>query len=448
MANSIGMVNLGCDKNRIDGEIMLASLAKAGWEIRENAACCDVAVVNTCGFIKDAKQESINEILELAQAKKAGKVRAIVVTGCLAERYQKEILQELPECDAVCGIGADGQIDAVCRKALLGEKTSLFPEKTELPLCGVRRLTTPGYYAYLKIAEGCDNRCSYCAIPMIRGRYRSRPMESIEEEARELVKSGVKELILIAQDTTRYGIDLEGKLLLPQLMRRLCKIDGLRWLRVLYCYPDNLTDELLDTIREEKKVVKYLDLPLQHCSGSVLHAMHRYGDREKLTKMIFRIREKVPGITLRTTFIVGFPGETEEDFEELCSFSKEIEFERMGCFTYSQEEGTEAAALSGQIEEDEKMRRQEILMEAQMNRMQELGESKIGERLLVLCEGYDQEEKAFFGRTQSDAPEIDGRVWFEVTGESNPNAGDFVKVKVTDCIDCDLIGVLSEGGNE
>lgn len=448
MANSIGMVNLGCDKNRIDGEIMLASLAKAGWEIRENVACCDVAVVNTCGFIKDAKQESINEILELAQAKKAGKVRAIVVTGCLAERYQKEILQELPECDAVCGIGADGQIDAVCRKVLLGEKTSLFPEKTELPLCGVRRLTTPGYYAYLKIAEGCDNRCSYCAIPMIRGRYRSRPIESIEEEARELVKSGVKELILIAQDTTRYGADLEGKLLLPQLMRRLCKIDGLRWLRVLYCYPDNLTDELLDTMRDEEKIVKYLDLPLQHCSGPVLRAMHRYGDRGKLTKMISRIREKVPDITLRTTFIVGFPGETEEDFEELCSFSKEIQFERMGCFAYSQEEGTEAASLPGQIEEDEKMRRQEILMEAQMNRMQELGESKIGEQLLVLCEGYDQEEEAFFGRTQSDAPEIDGRVWFQGAGQKCPNPGDFVKVKVTDCVDCDLIGVLSEGGNE
>lgn len=439
MAYSVGLVNLGCAKNQVDGEMMLAALQKAGYTIQDDAALADAAIVNTCGFINSAKQEAIDEILELARLKKEGKIRAIVVTGCLAERYREEVMKEIPEADAVVGIGADGSIVSVVEKVLGGRKEQSFPEKTELPLCGERLLLTPGWSAYLKIAEGCNNCCSYCAIPMIRGRYRSRTMESIEEEARTLAKNGAKELILIAQDTTRYGTDLYGKLMLPELLRRLCGIDGIEWLRVLYAYPEAMTDELLETIASEEKVVKYIDLPLQHCNEEILSSMKRGGNRGELTALIHKMREAVPGLVLRTTLIAGYPGETEEQFDELCSFVREIRFERLGCFAYSQEEGTAAAVLPNQVDEEEKQRRAEMIMEIQMNIMQEQGEQMTGKTLRVLTEGFDRYADCWFGRSFMDSPDVDGKIYFQAKGRK-PVPGRFVDVKITDCIDCDLTG--------
>lgn len=441
MAYSVGLVSLGCAKNQVDGEMMMATLQKAGYEIRDDAALADAAIVNTCGFIDAAKKESIEEILELARLKAEGKIRAIVVTGCMAERYREEILKELPEVDAVAGIGADSDIAAVIEKALGGVKVESFPEKTLLPLSGERRLSTPGYFAYLKIAEGCDNRCAYCAIPFIRGPYRSRTQEDIVSEAESLVRGGAKELILIAQDTTRYGWDLYGELRLPKLLRELCKIDGLSWVRVLYCYPDYITDELLTVFAQEEKIVKYMDLPLQHCSERLLKAMRRTGSRAELTALIRRMREKIPGLVLRTTLITGFPGETEEDFTELAEFVREIRFERLGCFTYSQEEGTAAAEMPGQIDEDVKSRRMERIMEDQMNIMQEWGEKQVGKTYRVLVEGFDRYAGCWFGRSYADSPDIDGKIFFAAKGR-RPEAGSFADVKITECIDCDLTGEI------
>jgi ribosomal protein S12 methylthiotransferase len=443
MADSVGLVNLGCAKNQVDGEIMLAALKNAGYLIKDDAALADVAVVNTCGFINAAKQEAIDEILELARLKTEGKIKAIVVTGCLAERYREEVRREIPEADAVVGIGADGDIVSVVKKVLGGEKTESFPEKTGLPLCGERLLLTPSWSAYLKIAEGCSNRCSYCAIPMIRGGYRSRTLESIEQEARALAENGTKELILIAQDTTRYGFDLYGKLMLPELLRRLAKIEGIKWLRILYAYPETVTDELLQTIAQEEKVVKYIDLPLQHCSEAILRSMRRGGNRGELTGLIRKMRASVPGLVLRTTLIAGYPGETEEQFDELCSFVREIRFERLGCFAYSQEEGTAAAALPDQIDEDEKRRRAETVMEIQMNIMQEQGERLAGRTLRVLAEGFDRYADCWFGRSYMDSPDVDGKIYFQPAGKK-PVPGRFVKVKITDCIDGDLTGEAVE----
>ncbi|MGX8702313.1 30S ribosomal protein S12 methylthiotransferase RimO [Caproiciproducens sp.] len=441
MAYSVGLVSLGCAKNQVDGEMMMAALQKAGYEIRDDAALADAAIVNTCGFIDAAKKESIEEILELARLKAEGKIRAIVVTGCMAERYREEILKELPEVDAVAGIGADGDIAAVIEKALGGVKVESFPEKTLLPLSGERRLSTPGYFAYLKIAEGCDNRCAYCAIPFIRGPYRSRTQEDIVSEAKDLVRGGAKELILIAQDTTRYGWDLYGELRLPKLLRELCKIDGLSWIRVLYCYPDSITDELLTTIAQEEKIVNYMDLPLQHCSERLLKAMRRTGSRAELTALIHKMREKIPGLVLRTTLITGFPGETEEDFTELAEFIREIRFERLGCFTYSQEEGTAAAEMPGQIDEDVKSRRMERIMEDQMNIMQEWGEKQVGKTYRVLVEGFDRYAECWFGRSYADSPDIDGKIFFTAKG-ARPKTGSFADVKITECVDCDLTGEI------
>ncbi len=438
MAVKVGMVSLGCAKNQVDGEMLMASLKNAGFELSDDAALADVAIVNTCGFIASAKQESIDEILELATLKKEGRIKKLVVTGCLAERYREEIHKELPEVDGVFGIGANGDI-AACIKGVMDGFVQSFPDKGRMPLCGDRELSTPSYFAYLKIAEGCDNRCTYCAIPMIRGGYRSRTMESIEEEARALVENGAKELILIAQDTTRYGIDLYGEYSLAKLLRRLCRIENLHWLRVLYCYPDAITDELLETIAEEEKIVKYMDLPLQHASGKILKAMNRRGDRESLTALVRKIREKIPNVTLRTTLITGFPGETEEDFTELAEFVKEVQFERLGCFAYSQEENTPAAELPDQIDEEVKNHRAELIMDSQMNIMDRLGEKQVGREIEVLTEGFDRYAECWFGRSAMDAPDIDGKVFF--SAEKKPRLGQLVTVRVDEAIDCDLFGV-------
>ena len=441
MSIKVGMISLGCAKNQVDGEMLMASLQQAGFELVDDAALADIAIVNTCGFIESAKKESIEEILELAQLKKEGRIKKLVVTGCLAERYREEIHKELPELDAVLGIGANAEIAGHLKRMMEGGFVEAFPEKEKMPLCGGRVLTTPSYFAYLKIAEGCDNRCTYCAIPLIRGGYRSRTMESIEGEARFLVQNGAKELILIAQDTTLYGIDLYGEYSLSKLLRRLCKIDGLHWIRVLYCYPDSITDELLDTMACEEKIVKYMDIPLQHASGKILRAMNRRGDRESLTSLMKRIREKVPGVILRTTLITGFPGETNEDFTELMEFVKEVRFDRLGCFAYSQEEDTPAAELPDQIDEDVKERRAEIVMQDQMEIMEEQGQRLVGQTLEVLVEGFDRYAECWFGRSAMDAPDIDGKVFFSVS-EKKPVLGSFVKVEIEDCMDCDLTGHL------
>ena len=442
MAYTVGMVSLGCAKNQVDGEVLMASLKNAGFLTVDDAALADIAIVNTCGFIESAKRESIEEILELAALKKEGKIKKLVITGCLSERYQKEMHAELPEADAVLGIGANGDIAPLLTK-MMEENTYVesFPDKSRMPLCGDRELTTPSYFAYVKIAEGCDNRCSYCAIPLIRGGYRSRTMESIEAECKGLVANGAKELVLIAQDTSRYGIDLYGEYSLAKLMARLCRIDGLRWLRVLYCYPDSITDELLDTMAREEKIVPYIDLPLQHASGPILKAMNRRGDRQSLTALMNKIRERVPGVVLRTTLITGFPGETEEDFTELAEFVKDVKFERLGCFAYSQEEGTPAAELPGQLDEEVKAHRAELIMDRQMEIMERQGMELIGKTLEVLVEGYDRYAECWFGRSWRDAPDVDGKIFF-TTGGKRPRLGSFVQVRVEDCMDCDLTGRL------
>ena len=443
MPYKVGMVSLGCAKNQVDGEVLMASLANSGFECVDDAAMADIAIVNTCGFIDSAKQESIDEILELCTLKNEGKIKKIVVTGCLAERYQTEVMKDIPEVDAVLGIGANADIAAKLNEMMSGETIECFPDKYAMPLCGDRLLTTPSYFAYLKIAEGCDNRCTYCAIPMIRGKQRSRTIENIMEEAGLLVKNGARELIVIAQDTSRYGIDIYGEYSLAKLLKQLCTIDKLRWIRVLYCYPDAITDELIDTFASEEKIVKYIDLPLQHASGRILKMMNRRGDRQSLTALVNKLRERIPGLILRTTFIAGFPGETEEDFAELHEFIKEMRFDRMGCFAYSQEEGTPAAKLPNQIDDDVKQQRAEIIMETQMDIMDELNTKYVGETLEVMTEGFDRYAECWFGRTAMDAPDVDGKVFFTI-GEKKPYYGQFVKVMINEAIDSDLFGELVE----
>lgn len=441
MSYRIGIVSLGCAKNRVDAEMMLFTLKNAGYQIVDDPAAADAVIVNTCGFIEAAKQESIDEILELAQLKKEGRIQAIVVTGCLSQRYQEQVMQQLYEVDAVVGIGANALIAQIVEDCLNGKKVECFPDKLRMPLSGGRLQSTPPYYAYLKVADGCDNCCSYCAIPLIRGKFRSRPVEEIVQEAKTFAACGVKELIVIAQDTTRYGEDLYGTLMLPALLQELCKIDGVRWIRLLYCYPDRITDELLHLIAKEEKIVKYLDLPLQHCSADILKAMNRRGDRESLTALIRKIRHTVPGIVLRTTLITGFPGETQQDFEELSAFVNEIGFERLGCFAYSQEEDTPAAAFAGQIDEKIKNRRQEIIMEQQHTIMERYCQGLLSRTLDVLVEGFDRYAECFFGRSAADAPDVDGKVFF-TCNESKPKPGQFVKVRICDYLDCDPIGEL------
>ncbi len=438
MNNKVGIVSLGCAKNQVDAEMLLYTLRQRGFEIVNDPADADAVIVNTCGFIDSAKQESIDEIIELGNLKREGKIKAIIVTGCLAERYQDEITKQLYEIDAAVGIGANEQIADIVTEALEGKKIEQFPDKLLLPLEGGRVQSTPFYTAYLKIAEGCDNKCTFCAIPMIRGKFRSRKIENLLAEAKQLAADGVRELNVIAQDTTRYGEDLYGKPSLDKLLTELCKIDGLHWIRVLYCYPDSITDELIDVMAREEKVLNYIDLPLQHCNSDILRKMHRRGNRESLTALLRKMREKIPNVIFRSTFITGFPGETEEQFEELAEFAKEINFQRLGCFAYSQEENTPAAKMPEQLDEETKQRRADIIMEHQQQVMADYCESLIGTETEVLVEGYDRLAECWYGRTYADAPEVDGCVFF--TADKKPAVGDFVTVKITDYMGCDPVG--------
>lgn len=435
---TVGMVSLGCPKNQVDAELMLAKLAQAGFEITDSPYEANIVIINTCGFIDAAKQEAIDNILEMAEYKKQGYVDAIVVTGCLAERYKDEVIEQMPEIDAIVGIGGNADIVDVCLKALEGEKYAEFPSKYCLPLNGERMLTTPSYWAYLKIAEGCSNCCTYCAIPSIRGRYRSREMEDILAEARSLAENGAKELVIIAQDTTKYGNDLYGELKLPELLRKLSYIDGIEWLRLLYCYPDSITDELLDEMRNNDKVCKYVDLPLQHADENVLKRMNRTGNKQELLELIKKIRDRVPGVIIRTTFITGFPGETDDEFTTLSEFVKEAEFDRLGCFAYSAEEGTKAAEMPDQIDEQTKIDRGDIIMQQQFEIFSKKQEERIGKTYKVLVEGYDSYTDAYCGRSYMDAPDIDSCVYF--TSSVPLENGEFVEVRIINTKEYDLLG--------
>lgn len=432
----VGMISLGCPKNQVDGEALLAKLAAAGYQIVNEIENSDVMIVNTCGFIEDAKREAIDTILEVAQYKEAGVISALVVTGCLAERYQDEILKEMPEVDAVIGIGANADIVKVCDKALCGIQTSNYPNKCYLPIDDERLLSTPFHWAYLKIAEGCDNRCSYCAIPGIRGKFRSRKIESVVDEAKSLVNRGVKEIILVAQDTTKYGQDLYGEYSLDKLLKELVKIDGLEWIRLFYCYPQRITDSLIEVIANEEKVCNYIDIPLQHSDTTVLKNMNRVGDGNDYRVLLDKMRKAIPDLALRTTFMVGFPGETDEQFENLCDFVKDMKFDKMGCFTFSPEEDTPAFDMDNQIDEDVKKRRQEVLMNAQFFITEASNKSRVGNVYKVIIDSFA--DGKYTGRSYMDSPEIDSGIIF--TSNKKLNIGDFVNVKITDFDGYDLIG--------
>lgn len=446
----IGFISLGCSKNQLDTEVMLHELVTAGYEITPDETEADIVVVNTCAFIESAKKEAIDNILDVAWLKKNKGLKAIIVTGCLAERYREEIFTELPEVDALLGVGSIHHITEAVEsvvKRLSDKKVpkyASFDDKNGVRLGGDRVLTTPEFFSYLKVAEGCDNRCTYCAIPAIRGRYRSRPMEELVNEAKDLESLGVKELNVIAQDVTRYGKDLYGSYRLHELLRRITEETSIPWLRILYCYPDKITDELIAELRDNDRVLKYIDLPLQHIADPVLKRMNRHGDSKMIRDVLAKLRREVPGIVIRTTFIVGFPGETEEDFEELCRFVEEQRFEHMGVFTYSPEEGTPAATMDGQIDEQTKQDRMDILMKLQMQINAEQNEGKIGKTIRVLTEDYDPVSEAHFGRSAADAPDIDGKVYFKSDRRVAP--GTMIDVKIREAVDYDLFGraVLSK----
>lgn len=439
MNYKVGMISLGCPKNQVDAEHMLAMMDAEGWEIVDYVDGCDVVIVNTCGFIDDAKKEAIENILDMVELKKEGVISKIIVTGCLAQRYKDEIVKEIPEVDAVAGIGANGDIIKTVEEVMSGVDTiEKYPPQCELPLEGQRILTTPQYWAYLKIGEGCSNRCTYCTIPSIRGNMRSRSMENIIDEAKQLAELGVKELILIAQDTTSYGLDLYGELKLPELLNELCKINSIEWIRLLYCYPDRITDELIETMKNQEKIVNYIDLPLQHADDKILKAMNRRGDQALIRSVISKLRSEIPDVVIRTTFIVGFPGEGEEEFETLAEFVNEIEFDRLGVFTFSPQEGTPAYDMDNQVEDDVKTRRGEVIMQDQYSIMEEKNNEKIGKTYKVVVEDYDGYSDSYTGRTYMDAPEIDGLVKF--TSHKDLDIGDFVDVEIFDIEDYDLIG--------
>lgn len=442
MARKIGFISLGCPKNQVDSELMLKKLSDAGYEVIDTPFGADAVIINTCGFIEAAKQESIDNILETAGYKEDGDVGKIIVVGCMAERYREEILKEMPEVDAVAGIGANGDIVAFVDGVFAGGENMSFPEKDKLPLCGERLLTTPPYWAYLKIADGCSNCCTYCAIPKIRGPQRSRPMESIVDEAKALVSDGVKELIVIAQDTTRYGDDIYGEPKLDELLKRLDEIDGIEWIRLLYCYPDRLTDGVLEAMRDSKHVLHYIDLPLQHADGRILKAMNRHGDSASLLALVEKIRGFMPDCVIRTTFITGFPGEDEKAFDVLSEFVKAARFDRLGCFAYSPEEGTAAAEMPDRPEKEVAESRGEAIMDMQYGIFCEKQNELIGKTVRCVAEDYDGYTDTYYGRTWRDAPEIDSGIF--IISQRELDIGDFVDVEITDTKDYDLIGEAVE----
>lgn len=416
--------------------MLMSKLCDSGFSVAQSEADADAIIVNTCGFIESAKAEAIEAILEAAEYKKAGLASAVIVTGCLAERYKDEIMNEMPEVDAVVGIGANSDIVKICQKALCGVTTNIFPNKCFLPLDDNRLVKKGSHWAYLKISDGCDNKCSYCAIPGIRGEYRERTLESITEEAESLTQKGIKEIILVAQDTTKYGISLYGKYMLPELLRRISDINGIEWIRIFYCYPDKVTDELIDAIASLDKVCSYIDIPLQHCNKDVLKAMNRSGSYDELKSLIEKMRSKIPGLSLRTTLMVGFPGETEEQFEELCKFVKEMKFDKMGCFKFSPEEDTPAYDMDNQIEEDVKARREEVLGDIQYTVTENANKSRIGKVYKTVVDDIDGEY--YIGRSYLDSPEIDSGIIF--SSPDKLNIGDFADVRITDYDGYDLIG--------
>ncbi|MCU6746774.1 MULTISPECIES: 30S ribosomal protein S12 methylthiotransferase RimO [Lachnospiraceae] len=436
-------ISLGCDKNLVDTEVMLGLLHEKGYQMTDDETEADVIVVNTCCFIHDAKEESIQNILDMARYKKEGRLKALIVTGCLAQRYRQEILEEIPEVDVVLGVTAYDKILEAVEEALQGKSELILEDKDALPLVDTKRLvTTGGHFAYLKIAEGCDKHCTYCIIPKIRGNFRSIPMERLIREAEYLAEQGVRELILVAQETTLYGKDLYGQKTLPLLLKKLCEIKGIRWIRLLYCYPEEITDELIQVIKKEKKICHYLDLPIQHASDAVLKRMGRRTTKAELKEIIGKLRKEIPDICLRTTLITGFPGETEEQHEELMEFVDEMEFDRLGVFTYSAEEDTPAASMPDQIPEEIKEERQAQLMELQQEIAFENEEAMIGKEVLVMIEGKVADENAYVGRTYRDAPNVDGLIF--INTEEIMLSGDFAKVKVTGAVEYDLIGGLVE----
>ncbi len=445
----VGFVSLGCPKNQLDTEVMLHEVLSAGYEIVQEEIDADVIIINTCAFIDDAKRESIDNILDIAWLKKHRSLKAIIVTGCLSERYRDHIFEELPEVDAVLGVGSIHNIveaiEAVTTKRKKGSKRkySSYLPADEVKLGGDRLLTTPDYSAYIKIAEGCDNRCAYCAIPSIRGRFRSRPIEEIVEEAKQLEALGVRELNIVAQDTTRYGLDIYGEYSLARLLRAICEATSIPWIRLMYCYPDKVTDELIDEMRDNPRILKYIDLPIQHITDRMLKAMNRHGDSATVRSVIEKFRREIPNIVIRTTLITGFPGETEEDFTELCEFVKQAKFEHLGVFPYSREEDTPAYDFPDQIDEQVKADRADIIMREQLEINAARNESMIGKTVTVLCEDFDPVGEIHFGRSEGDAPEIDGKVYFRAPARVAP--GCFVKVKIREVLDYDLIGVMLQG---
>ena len=435
----VAMVSLGCPKNQCDAELMMSKIRRAGYRLVPEAGLADVVIINTCGFIQSAKEESIEEIMEAISRKNDGINKKIIVTGCLAQRYTEQMDEEFPEVDAVLGLGYNG-----CIVQAIGEvlRDNRFIEKTDTGkynMEGERLLSTLPHYAYLRIADGCDNRCSYCAIPYIRGGFRSRPMESIIKEAESLAERGVKELVVVAQDTTRYGLDLYGRLALPELLDKLCGVYDIKWIRLLYCYPERITDELIQCMKRQKKILPYLDVPIQHCNADILKAMNRSGDRHSLWDLFAKLRTEIPDLILRTTLITGFPGETEDQFVELAEFVNSVKFEHLGCFAYSAEEGTPAAEMENQIPDTEKDHRCEIITEQQEVRFADFCSEQVGKVFETVVEGYDRYFEMYFGRNYMYAPEIDGMVYFTGKGLKT---GQFVKVKITDSVDNNLIGEL------
>ncbi len=440
---NILFISLGCDKNLSDSEEMLGLLTERGHHIVSSEEEADAIVINTCCFIHDAKEESVETILEMAEYKKAGSIKALIVTGCMAQRYKEEIIQEIPEVDAVLGTTSYGDIVKALDEALKGKSFQEFRDINELPAVSANRvITTGGHFGYLKIAEGCDKHCTYCIIPSLRGQFRSVPEERLVQQAEYMASQGVKELILVAQETTVYGTDLYGKKTLHLLLKKLCSIKGIRWIRILYCYPEEIYDELIQVMKEEKKICHYLDLPIQHASDRILKRMGRRTSREQLVEIIQKLRKEIPDIVLRTTLITGFPGETEEDHQKLMEFIDEMEFDRLGVFTYSAEEGTPAASMDGQIPEELKEERRDELMELQQEISLEKGNERIGQELLVMIEGKVSGESAYIARTYGDAPNVDGYLFVQ-TGELLMT-GDFARVRVTGAMEYDLIGELAD----